>query len=366
MKIGILTYHRSHNYGALLQAVALRDALESMGNDVYYVDYFPDYHRRMYAVFDWQLFRKTVGLKKRLKYSYRVFQSLIPKMVRRHAFEAFVKKWISPHCVSLNESFECVVYGSDQIWRKQPFINDYNPIYFGSNDLKSRIHVSYAASLSSLPETREDTDYFCALVAHLDKVSVRETSTKDFLSEYVLKDIHIDVDPCLLLSKERWYSLIPNKKLINGHYVLLYDLQSDYGIRVFDETEVQKFAERNNCSLVRIRAVASRSGVSYDRHSDGPEGFINLIRNATCVITSSYHGVVLSLVFDRPFVCSFSRNSQRATDLLNKIGMKSHILEPGQAFPDHIDNMEHYSSDLLHGLIDQSFDYLSHLDVVNE
>ena len=365
MKIGILTYHRSHNYGALLQAVALRVALESMGNNVYYIDYFPDYHRRMYAVFDWQSFRRTIGLKRKAKYLYHVFQSLLPKLVRRHAFEVFINKWISPHCVSLSESFDCIVYGSDQIWRKQPFINDYNPIYFGLNEFKSRIHATYAASLSSLPETKDDVDHFCTLVTHLDKVSVRERSIKVFLSECIEKDIHIDVDPCLLLSKERWSCLIPNKVFNYGRYILLYDLQSDYGIRVFDEGEVQKFAERNSCSLVRIRAVASGSNVSYDRHTAGPEDFINLIRNATCVVTSSYHGVVLSLVFERPFLCSFSKNSQRATDLLNEIGMMSCILEPGQSFPDEVGYMDHNSLDGLHCLINQSIDYLSHLDAVN-
>ena len=50
MKIGILTYHRSHNYGALLQAIATRIVLKKMGHDAYYIDYWPDYHRRMYAI----------------------------------------------------------------------------------------------------------------------------------------------------------------------------------------------------------------------------------------------------------------------------------------------------------------------------
>ena len=52
MKIGILTYHRSHNYGALLQAIATRIVLKKMGHDAYYIDYWPDYHRRMYAMFN--------------------------------------------------------------------------------------------------------------------------------------------------------------------------------------------------------------------------------------------------------------------------------------------------------------------------
>ena len=51
MKIGIVTYHRSLNYGAVMQSLATRFALEEMGHEVYYVDYWPDYHRKIYECF---------------------------------------------------------------------------------------------------------------------------------------------------------------------------------------------------------------------------------------------------------------------------------------------------------------------------
>ena len=51
MKIGIITYHKSHNYGALLQAIALRIKLVQMGHDVYFIDYWPLYHKQLYDFF---------------------------------------------------------------------------------------------------------------------------------------------------------------------------------------------------------------------------------------------------------------------------------------------------------------------------
>ena len=51
MKIGILTYHRSNNYGALLQAIALRKVLADMGHEVSFIDYWPAYHRHIYEAF---------------------------------------------------------------------------------------------------------------------------------------------------------------------------------------------------------------------------------------------------------------------------------------------------------------------------
>ena len=58
MKIGIVTYHRTLNYGAVMQALATRFVLENMDHEAYYVDYWPDYHREMYAIFPMNKFRK--------------------------------------------------------------------------------------------------------------------------------------------------------------------------------------------------------------------------------------------------------------------------------------------------------------------
>lgn len=39
MKIGILTFHFAHNYGAMLQAYALSTKLRNMGYDAEIIDY---------------------------------------------------------------------------------------------------------------------------------------------------------------------------------------------------------------------------------------------------------------------------------------------------------------------------------------
>ena len=66
MKIGILTYHRSNNYGALLQAIALKKVLSDMGHKVTFIDYWPAYHRQMYALFSFSWMLAQKGVKKKL------------------------------------------------------------------------------------------------------------------------------------------------------------------------------------------------------------------------------------------------------------------------------------------------------------
>ena len=49
-KIGITTFHRAHNYGAVLQAYALKKALEKENNQVEFIDYISDDMEKMYKV----------------------------------------------------------------------------------------------------------------------------------------------------------------------------------------------------------------------------------------------------------------------------------------------------------------------------
>ena len=58
MKIGILTYHRAHNYGAMLQAYALQHFLQSKGHQVDFIDYWPKDHADEYNL--WKPLRGTL------------------------------------------------------------------------------------------------------------------------------------------------------------------------------------------------------------------------------------------------------------------------------------------------------------------
>ena len=58
MKIGIVTFHRAENFGAMLQAVGLRTALEQLGHKTYFIDYWPKAHEGTYNI--WNLLRHIV------------------------------------------------------------------------------------------------------------------------------------------------------------------------------------------------------------------------------------------------------------------------------------------------------------------
>lgn len=326
MKIGIITYHQAQNYGALLQAISLRYVLSGMGHDVFFIDYVPDYHKKEYQLFNKEVF-KASSIKRKIKYIVKYSIILLPNIWREHVFYSFISKYIYRFSKPINKKFDVVICGSDQIWRKQPFIEEYDPIFFAGKELKADRRISYAASLDRLPSSKEEIEKFCCLVKNFDKISVRELQTKEFLEQHNFNNVHIDLDPTLLLSQEQWENLIPSKRLIHGKYILLFDLLADNGVGVFDENEVKSFGERHNARVIRLRARTLTPKSLRGRIFDSPADFVNLIRYAECVLTSSYHGLVFSILMERPVYCCFPVSNSRTKSLLNIIHMEDRILD---------------------------------------
>ena len=49
MKVGILTFHRAHNFGAMLQCYALQEYLTKKGLNVEVIDYRQPYIETLYS-----------------------------------------------------------------------------------------------------------------------------------------------------------------------------------------------------------------------------------------------------------------------------------------------------------------------------
>lgn len=328
MKIGIVTYHRSHNYGALLQAIATRIVLESLGHEAYYVDYWPGYHRRMYALvnekalFQWNLLRSG-------RYLLKLLYTLKNKRLRRTNMNCFIAQYIEPYCKPETERFDAIVYGSDQIWRKQREGVGYNPIYFGQNDFCSNRHVSYAASMGILPKNATDTVQLRELLSHLDRISVREENLKDYLVSIGIPDVHVSLDPTLLLMSEQWdgvFNSVNGKQIgvTREKYILFYDLMPNS----FRHSEIVRYAYEKHCKLKVLYGRSIHRETADRICTASPKGFVDLIRNAEFVFTSSFHGLVFSIIYEKPFLASFALNAGRAESILQQLGLSDRLAKP--------------------------------------
>lgn len=329
MKIGILTYHRTLNYGACLQAVATRIVLEKMGHEVYYVDYWPEYHRLNYSAFSFAKL-KYISLLGGIKYLLDSMRFYKYRKQRIDSFEEFFQEFIYPYCKSVNESFDVIVYGSDQIWRKQGALNAYNPVYFGINNFKAKKHVAYAGSMGNLPTSESDFTRIKSFMNHMDKISVRERDLQDMLHRMGYNNVPLVVDPTLLLTKAEWDSLnISTGKWTDKKYMLLYGI----GSNDFSLQNVQKYASSRNCELIILKGVPNQRNTNNILTTSSPESFIDLIKNAECIFTSSFHGLAFSIIYEKEFYASFSSNSNRAVTLLERIDLKDRLIAPNAEIP---------------------------------
>jgi len=328
MKIGILTYHRSHNYGALLQAIALRKVLSDMGHQVTYIDYWPDYHKRMYANFSMVTLGKKKGVKAKIEY---VKSCLIPykyRKKRKEIFSQFIIQHIEPHVSTMQETYDVVVYGSDQIWRKQKELKTYNPVYFGRNHIPTHKSISYAASMGILPQNEKDKDLIKKYLSSLDCISVREKSLLDLVHSLGYKDACLDLDPTLLLASSFWEDTFHLSRK-NERYALYYCLKDS-----FDVNELRRYTHSKGMKLKIIYSKAICKNTEDKYTTSGPEDFLNLVYGADFVFTTSFHGLAFALIFQKPFYASYRKNSDRAATLLELLGLSNRMLPIRSAIPE--------------------------------
>lgn len=354
MKIGILTYHRSHNYGALLQAIALRKVLADMGHEVTFIDYWPAYHRHMYALFSFASL-KYRSVRGNLSYIKSCLQNYKYRKERINNFNKFIAEYIEPFLSSMNDSYDLVIHGSDQIWRKQFELRTYNPVYFGNHNIQTVKKISYAASMGILPENKADKLTVRKLLSNLDTISVREHGLKELCISLGYAETRQDLDPTLLLNLSDWAGMFRLRKKDNAEkYALYYKI-----IDSFDICELQRFSVSKGLNLKIIYHEAGCMNSDEHITTADPCQFLYLMYNADFVFTSSFHGLVFALLFHKPFFASFTRNSGRAASLLDALEIQGRLLNSKGEIPSNIQPINYNMVDnTLNQLRSSSRDFL--------
>ena len=300
MKIGILTFHCAHNYGAVLQAYALQSYLCGLGYDARIVDYRPAYLTRQYDSFNlyrWFSRNPIRGIRK-FATEIRVYGA---RRMRHLNFEKFINRRLRLQCYhqpSDLRAFDLALLGSDQIWNSGITGGRNDDLYWG---VSVPVPVaSYAASARRIGTGEAEREYIRRALDHLLAVSVRERSLKEILSTLTAHPVVQVLDPTLLTDAEAYEPLCAGFTVPERPYVLVYQVAYDESLgRIATE-----LAKRINGEVIEISAYLETPRIRGSKRIDtaSPEEFIGYIRNASCVVTSSFHGTALSIVFRRPFV----------------------------------------------------------------
>lgn len=300
MKIGILTFHCAHNYGAVLQAYALQSYLCGLGHDARIVDYRPVYLTRPYNRFRliyWFSKKPARGIWKIFN-EFRVFSA---RKKRRLNFENFISRRLRLRDYrqpSDLRAFDLVLLGSDQIWNSGITGGHNDDLYWGIS--VSVPVASYAASTPKIGIGKAEREYISRALDHMLAVSVREESLKESFTPLTTHPVVQVLDPTLLADAEVYDSLCAGFAVPDRPYVLVYQIAYNKSLgRIATE-----LARRIDGEVIEISAFLESPRIRGSRRIDtaSPEDFIGYIRNAACVVTSSFHGTALSIVFRRPFV----------------------------------------------------------------
>lgn len=325
MKVGILTFHGAHNYGAMLQTYALKLTCEKMGYQAVVIDYNPEYIRRQYAYF---------SIRRNIKGDLCKALNLCGNISKYKKFEAFKNTYFDLISIDNDEEFDAVLYGSDQIWNPN-ISGNFDGIFFGKNNIKVKRHIAYAASLGKLSLSDEEKKEFVLLSSNMDAISLREETAKEILQPLCKQRIDITLDPTLLTEKKDWEKIAIYPKTEKS-YILVYE------VTMFPETmeTAKELSKRTGLPIVRIMYSRTRLKYGYKTLNGlGPKEFVGWFKNATYIVTSSFHGTAFSLIFEKNFyTIPHSSYASRMTDLLYKLKLNERLVK---SLPDRIEDINY-------------------------
>lgn len=331
MKIKTITCHDVYNYGASLQAYALMTFLMSHGHEVEIIDYLPRNKRRRYEYFKVAptgFFRRIVSFLPFLEPILGLWQNRYEWLgrKRKYSFDSFKKE--SLVCTSRKyDSFEDLksdrpsadlfVAGSDQIWNVY-YDNGRDPSFYCAFEPDTKKRISYAASFGANTIPEDSEEFVKGMLSQMKAISVRESSGVAIVERLGLTAQNV-LDPVFLLTPQAWESMCRTDR--GGGYILVYDfLHNDPNVEALAKFLAKKYKKK----IVSINDFRPLGYVDDNVNDAGPIEFLEYIKNADCVISTSFHATAFSVIFSRPFY-TFPLvghgNSSRMVDFLNMIGL---------------------------------------------
>lgn len=327
MNIEILSMQEINNMGSLLQAYGLKKTLENiLKSEVCFLglnrrdcdDALMDGEQLSFnneynsnAFFD------------KIKYFRNILNNRKSVQRQSEIFDDFRDEYLP--VASCSQEYDLCIVGSDEVF------NCMNAGYWGfttqlfGNVPNANKIITYAASCgatsyNNLPEKvklaiRESFD-------NISSFSVRDCNTFDFVSNMSDKTIEINLDPVLITNFDEEISRA-NQLITSKKYCIVYS----YRNRISDQKEIssiKKFCKANNLDII---AVGAPQYWIKDYIVCSPFECLKLFKEASFVITDTFHGTIFSAKYTNKF-CTLIResNNNKLTDLVNRLNINKHVL----------------------------------------
>ena len=334
MKIGIITFHHSKSYGAILQSYALCKILNNLGHEAVIIDYKP-----------WKILFPRIGLHLRTIIRPKLF--LINLFLLRPVLRCFIRKhiplskksyWTHFSLKRKPPIYDYYITGSDQVWNTTLFSYfDTNYILDFARHENSKL-MSYGASFGQ-DQPSNMKPILASLLKRINYISVRERHGFNLVKALTDKYSKVVCDPVFLLNS---YNDVIVKPSANYDYIAVFCLDKTSNFIIL----VEQLQKQTNLPVINLGTLDL--GFEVNKKYINPGEWLGYLKNAKFVITNSFHGVSFSIIFKKNFfVYPIKDRFVRISELLNYLGLESRVTERND-----VDNHNLDLSDINYSKID--------------
>ena len=307
MKIGIITYYDGLNAGGYLKAFATYNYLKNLGHDAYFV-------RPPKSLF-WSDVKKLV-FRKNIKRSLQAIS-------KAKNFKVDIN---TMNQSELQQDTDILIFGADIIWKlKARSAEDVDFYTGGFSELPK---ISYAASMG-YPETEINlANIFATNVNKFGSVGVRDAFTQSQVKSILQNDSNIPIvaDPTLLVGRSFWLGLVRKSE--------------NQGLKIYSYIEeIDDYIS----ALVSTHKMTEMVSIGYPLRTNldirsldtvGPINWLVEMNNAEKVLTSTFHGVLFALIYNRNFYYIWNATTKdKVEDILASLDLSDRILKsPSEIF----------------------------------
>jgi hypothetical protein len=224
-------------------------------------------------------------------------------------------------------NYDIFICGSDQIWN--PNITSLDPAYFLSFVPTDKKKIAYAASFGISDMPRGYQKILKKLLEGIEYISVREKEGKQIIKSLTGRDVDVVLDTTLLLNEEEWGVISePCPSREEKRYVLCYYVQNN---KRLDDISIKCSKAMGIPRVVINASNKDRFNGAIPVFAVGPSEFVKLFKDASFVVTNSFHGITFSINFKKPFFLDLlngeavSRNS-RLINILEDLNLSTRLI----------------------------------------
>lgn len=355
MKVGILTYHRANNFGAVLQCYALQSCLEACAYQVEVIDYRQPFTELAYKAVRWDIMRDAIN-KPRLMAGYLV-KVLPEKLKRANKYNKFRNAYLKTSKVvkcanDMPQDIDVFLIGSDQMWSLHCTGYTIDKIYFGEFPHHKNCKIcGYAISSNIQSLEQIGSEALTYYTNNFKILSFREEIIRDTVEKMTQIHGRVDLDPSLLVDADVWQKLAA-PRIVKQKYCLTYFLHDIDNEKEFNK-HINTFAQKRGCIVVDMFDIAF-----------SPSAFLSAIMYADCVISTSFHATAFSVLFKKDFYSLTTNNGKdiRYINLLTALGIPERVVGVNELVMFHSEKINYrkvYAN--LNTLREQSKNYLKEL-----